>query len=316
FFLHDDEGSELLVIDHNPAPALQSLELAPLKLLRIPDSDGFEMESMLIEPTSLEEGKRYPVYQYIYGGPHAPRVTDRWSPGSSTKRHFFHQFLAQNGIGVWIVDNRTASGKGAVATRDVYRRFGETEMEDINDGMEWLRRLAWVDPERIMISGWSYGGFMTLYAMTRSEHYVAGIAGGPVTDWRDYDTIYTERYMGLPSDNADAYETSSPRFAAGAIHGKVLLIHGTIDDNVHMQNTMQMALALQKAGKDFEMMLYPESRHSITDDQLQAHLYQTMWRFVREELLEESENCEVKDVKAGQVATPQPASRAILLASP
>ncbi|MDX1583211.1 MAG: DPP IV N-terminal domain-containing protein, partial [Thermoanaerobaculia bacterium] len=157
--LHDQSGKVIRVVDENPVDALETVELLPVRFVTVPDGDGFEMESMLIEPDHLDDEKQYPVYHYIYGGPHAQQVVDRWRPGRSTERYLFHQFLAQNGIGVWILDNRTASGKGAVATREVYRRFGENEMEDVEDGLSWLRSLAWVDPERIMISGWSYGGF-------------------------------------------------------------------------------------------------------------------------------------------------------------
>ncbi|MYF05513.1 MAG: prolyl oligopeptidase family serine peptidase, partial [Holophagales bacterium] len=138
----------------------------------------------------------------------------------------------------------------------------------------------WVDADRIGIEGWSYGGFMTSYALTHSDSFAMGIAGGTVTDWRDYDTIYTERYMRTPQNNPDGYRESSPRFNAADLHGALLLIHGTMDDNVHMQNTLQMAWKLQKAGKPFEMMLYPKSRHGVTDPDLSLHLRETMARFI------------------------------------
>jgi dipeptidyl aminopeptidase/acylaminoacyl peptidase len=131
-----------------------------------------------------------------------------------------------------------------------------------------------------MLSGWSYGGFMTAYALTRSSSWSAGIVGAPVTDWRDYDTIYTERLMKLPSQNEEGYVRTAPRFAADRLHGPILLIHGTMDDNVHMQNSLQFAYELQKAGKSFELMLYPRSRHAIEDGRLNLHLRQLMFDFV------------------------------------
>ena len=150
-------------------------------------------------------------------------------------QYMYHQLLAQHGIIVWICDNRTASGKGSRVRRGrLYRNFGEIELRDIEDGVSWLKQQPYVDGARIGIHGWSYGGFMTSYALTHSTSFVMGIAGGTVADWRDYDSVYTERYMGMPKNNPDGYRNSAPRFAAGDLHGALMLIHGTIDDNVHM----------------------------------------------------------------------------------
>jgi dipeptidyl aminopeptidase/acylaminoacyl peptidase len=131
----------------------------------------------------------------------------------------------------------------------------------------------------MVLSGWSYGGFMTAYAMTHSTSWSAGIVGAPVTDWRDYDSIYTERLMKLPKNNPDGYRRTAPRFAADKLQGRLLLLHGTMDDNVHMQNSVQFAYELQKAGKPFEMMVYPKSRHGIGDQRLNTHLRQLMFDF-------------------------------------
>ena len=160
---------------------------------------------------------------------------------------------------VWVLDNRSASGKGAESQWPVYGRLGELELQDLEDGVTWLKQQSCVDPSRLVLSGWSYGGFMTAYALTHSTSWSAGIVGAPVTDWRDYDSIYTERLMKLPKNNADGYRRTAPRFAADRLHGRMLLLHGTMDDNVHMQNSVQFAYELQKAGKPFEMMVYPKS---------------------------------------------------------
>ncbi|HXE80537.1 MAG TPA: prolyl oligopeptidase family serine peptidase [Vicinamibacterales bacterium] len=192
----------------------------------------------------------------------------------------FHQLLAQHGIVVWMLDNRSASGKGVESQWPVYGRLGELELQDLEDGIAWLRQQPWVDPSRILLSGWSYGGFMTAYALTHSTSWSAGIVGAPVTDWRNYDTIYTERYMKLPQNNPEGYRRTAPRFAADRLNGRILLVHGTIDDNVHIQNSMQFAYELQRAGKSFEMMVYPRSRHAITDPSLNTHLRQLMFDFV------------------------------------
>ena len=196
----------------------------------------------------------------------------------------FYQLLAQEGIIVWVMDNQTASGKGAVSTWPVYENFGELELRDIVDGVGWLTQQPWVDGSRIGIEGWSYGGFMTSYALTHSDRFVMGIAGGAVSDWRDYDTIYTERFMRTPQNNPVGYRKSSPRFKANDLNGALLLLHGTMDDNVHLQNTMQFVYELQKAGKQFDLMLYPRSRHGITDPELNTHLRHRMLDFIFEHL--------------------------------
>jgi dipeptidyl-peptidase-4 len=170
----------------------------------------------------------------------------------------------------------------------VYRNLGELELRDIEDGVSWLRQQPYVDASRIGIHGWSYGGYMTSYALTHSTSFAMGIAGGSVTDWRDYDTVYTERYMGRPEENPEGYRKSSPRFFAGDLHGALMLVHGMIDDNVHMANTIQFAYELQKAQKTFRLMLYPKSRHGVSDPALVKHLRSTMLEFVLEQLKPEA----------------------------
>jgi dipeptidyl-peptidase-4 len=239
------------------------------------------MEAMLIKPPGFDPRRRYPVLQSTYGGPHAPRVKNAWGEIS----HLFLQLIAQKGVLVWVCDNRSASGKGAVSAWAAYKRLGVTELADIEDGVAWLRRQPFVDPARIGIEGWSYGGFMVSYALTHSTSFAMGIAGGPVTDWRLYDSVYTERFMGMPSRNERGYADTAPRRAASALHGRLLLVHGAIDDNVHPQNTLQFAHELQKAGKPFRMMLYPKSRHGVTDLAQLRHLRGLMLDFIEETLL-------------------------------
>ena len=278
--LHEADGDEARVIAGNRVRALESYRLSSPEFLQVTARDGFVMEAMLIRPPDFDPSRRYPVFQHTYGGPHAQQVRNRWGGTAN----LFYQLLAQHGIVVWVMDNRTASGKGAVSTWPVYQQFGKQELADIEDGIAWLREQPWVDPDRIGIEGWSYGGFMTSYALTHSDSFAMGIAGGTVTDWRDYDTIYTERYMRTPQNNPDGYRESSPRFNAADLHGALLLIHGTMDDNVHMQNTLQFAYELQKAGKQFDLMLYPRQRHGIVDPDQNAHLRQKMLDFTLEHL--------------------------------
>ena len=278
--LHRADGGELRVIDDNPVTGLSEYRLSQPEFLQVQTRDGFVMEAMMIKPPDFDPARRYPVYQHTYGGPHLPQVRDAW--GGTT--YLYHQMLAQKGIVVWICDNRTASGKGAVSTWPVYRNFGELELRDIEDGIAWLTEQPYVDASRIGINGWSYGGYMVSYALTHSTSFAMGIAGGSVTDWRDYDTIYTERYMQMPQNNPDGYRKSSPRFAAQDLDGQLLLLHGMIDDNVHVQNTLQFAYELQQAGKPFDLMLYPKSRHGIAEPSLVKHMRTRMVDFIMKHL--------------------------------
>jgi dipeptidyl-peptidase-4 len=280
--LHESAaGSVVGLVDANPVSALGQYTLSTPELLQVHARDGFVMEAMMIKPPNFDPSRRYPVYQFTYAGPHAQQVVNGWGGID----FIYHQLLAQRGIIIWILDNRTASSKGMRSAWPLYKNFGALELRDIEDGIAWLTQQPYVDGSRIGISGISYGGFMTLYALTHSKSFRMGIAEGAVTDWRNYDTIYTERYMGLPKDNQDGYRRSSPRFSAADLTGELLLIHSALDDNVHPQNAMQFAYELQKAGKPFQMMMYPKSAHGVSDPQLTPHLRGMMLDFTTKNLL-------------------------------
>lgn len=279
--VHRSDGKVAHVVDANPATLLAEYELPNAEFMQVKTRDGFVMEAVMIKPTNFDPAKKYPVYQFVYSGPHAQSVRNAWGG----TRGIFNQLIAQQGVIVWICDNRTASGKGAVSAWPAYKNFGEVELRDLEDSVAWLKQQPYIDGSRIMMSGWSYGGFMTAYAMTHSKSWSSGIVGAPVTDWRDYDTIYTERYMLKPENNPEGYRKSSPRFEARNLHGKMLLIHGTTDDNVHAQNSIQFMHDLQQAGKKFEMMFYPRTRHSVVNKKTQFHLQGLMLDFIRRELL-------------------------------
>jgi dipeptidyl-peptidase 4 len=278
--LFDASGKLVRVIAENKVDALKQYKLGTAELLQVKTRDGFTMEAMMIKPPDFDARKKYPVMSFTYSGPHAPQVRNSW--GSQT--YMFHQLLAQKGYIIWICDNRTASGKGLESTWPVYKNFGELELRDLEDGVTWLKNQPYIDGSRVGIWGWSYGGFMTSYALTHSQSFKMGIAGGTVADWRDYDSIYTERYMQTPQNNPEGYKKSSPVNAAKNLHGKLLLIHGAIDDNVHMANTIQFVYELQKAGKQFQLMVYPKSRHGVTDPLLLKHMRQMMLDFIVENL--------------------------------
>jgi dipeptidyl-peptidase-4 len=273
--LHRADGTEVRLIDANEVQALKEYKLSKPEFVQVKTRDGFTLEAMLIKPVGFDPSRKYPVYQHTYAGPHAPQVRNSW--GGTTM--MYHHLLAQRGIAVWICDNRSASGKGAQSAWVAYKRLGETELTDIEECLDYLKQQPWVDGSRLGINGWSYGGFMVSYALTHSKSFAMGIAGGSVTDWRDYDSIYTERFMLLPQNNPDGYARTAPRHAAKNLHGELLLLHGLMDDNVHVQNTIQFAYELQKAGKPFEMMLYPKSRHGVTDPQLMKHMREKMLEF-------------------------------------
>lgn len=214
-----------------------------------------------MKPPDFDPARRYPVWFMTYGGPHAPTIDDSWVRGGSGRA--WDHALASAGFLVFRADPRSASGKGAVSAWACYKQMGVSELADIETAITWLTGHPWADVERVGMSGHSYGGFMTAYAMTNSKLFAAGIAGAPVTDWRDYDSIYTERYMLTPQENPEGYKRTSVVEAAKNLNGRLLLTHGMLDDNVHLQNNTRLVRALQQANKPFEMMLYPDSRHGI-----------------------------------------------------
>ena len=269
------------IVDGNPQRPLKEHGLSTPELLQVKTRDGFVMEAMMIKPPDFDPKRRYPVYQFTYAGPHSQQVVNAWG-GTD---FLYHQLLAQQGIIVWICDNRTASGKGMKSAWPLYKNFGALELRDIEDGLEWLKRQPYIDGSRIGIAGVSFGAYMTLYAMTHSRSFAMGIAEGAVSDWRNYDTIFTERYMGLPDENPEGYRRSAPRFSASHLSGNLLLVHSMLDDNVHPQNSLQFAYALQQAGKPFRMMMYPKSAHGVSDPRLAMHLRRLMLDFTTENLL-------------------------------
>lgn len=278
--LRRNDGSSVRVVDANEAPLMRDLRISRPEFVQVKTRDGFVMEAMMIKPPNFDPSKKYPVYEHTYSGPHAQQVRNAWS-GST---YLWHQFLAQHGMIVWICDNRSASGKGMESAWTSYKRMGEGELRDLEDGLKWLESQTYVDASRVVLSGWSYGGFMTSYALTHSTMWSAGISGGTVTDWRDYDSIYTERVMLMPQNNPEGYKATAPRWAAKDLHGSILLLHGTIDDNVHMQNTIQFIYELEKANKPYQLQVYPKSRHGVVDPALVAHMRAAMWKFIQETL--------------------------------
>lgn len=245
--------------------------------------DGMNLQAMIIAPPGVDirnPDKKYPVLFHVYGGPQNSTIVDRFQEGN----YWWHQYLAQLGYVVMLCDNRASRGPGGRDTWPIHRKMGEVELRDLEDAAKWVAEQPWGDANRIGVWGWSYGGYFTGYALTHSKLFKAGISGAPVTDWRNYDAVYTERYMDTPQNNPEGYKKSSVVEAADGLHGRLLIIHGEIDDNVHMSNSLQLAYALQKAGKPFELMIYPRNRHGIVDPQQRRHMHQMMTDFLERNL--------------------------------
>jgi len=252
------DGTEIRTLDRNPVYEREEYRFGTLEQFQIPMSDGFLLEATLLKPPDFNDAHKYPVWFKTYGGPHSPTISDAWEGGYATD-----QMLAQMGMLVFRCDPRSASGKGACSAWSAYKQLGVQELKDIEEAIAWLKGKPYVDGDRIGMSGHSYGGFMTAYVLTHSTQFAGGIAGAPPTDWHLYDSIYTERYMDTPQNNPDGYDRTSVVKAAANLHGRLLIIHGGIDDNVHPENTFKLVDALQKADKQFELMMYPTSRHGV-----------------------------------------------------
>lgn len=276
--LRRSDGDPVRVISANEVPALDEYIFSPPELLRIPTPAGHQLNGELIRPPrGTARGKR-PVMIFTYGGPGGSAVHNRWSGTDG----MFKQLLAQRGYLVWTVDPYSASGEGPRSAWHAYQRLGVTEVQDLEASLRWLAEHENADLERVGIEGHSYGGYLVAYALTHSKMFRLGIAGLSVTDWRNYDSIYTERYMRTPANNREGYEASSVLQAAKNLHGRLLLVHGTQDDNVHLQNTLQLCHELQQADKQFDLMLYPRDGHGLGHSR--QHWLRLRLNFIEENL--------------------------------
>jgi dipeptidyl-peptidase-4 len=272
--VHRADGTTLQVL----APAPTGLDFQASILFTIPAADGLPLNASVLRPAGFDPAKRYPVIFHVYGGPGAPQVLDRWTG-------FDDQLLAGQGYVVVAVDNRSSAAVGMKYEAAIKGQlYGDVEMQDLLSAVKWVKAQAWTDPERVGVWGWSGGGTYTLAALTRSREFKAGIAVAPVSDWRYYDSVYTEMSMKLPADNPKGYEATSQVATAKDLHGRLLLVHGTFDDNVHPQNAQAFADALIASGKVFESMAYPMRKHGISDGPARLHLYRTMLDFWKRNL--------------------------------
>lgn len=259
-------------------PLPDEYALQPVDVVQLKAQDGKLLYGRMIKPANFRADEKYPAVVMVYGGPGEQTVVNAWEGAN------WDQVLAARGFVIWQLDNRGSAGRGHAFESPLYRRFGKTELADQLDGIQYLLAQGFVDRERVGIYGWSYGGFMTLYSLLNApETFRAGIAGAPVTNWRNYDTIYTERYLGLPSENPEGYRASSPVDYAANLKSKLLIVHNIEDDNVLFQNTVQMIDALEGAGKLFDMVIYTDKTHGVTGP-VRRQLLETLTDFFEKQL--------------------------------
>jgi len=229
--------------------------------------DGQDLYYSLMKPPGFDPSRRYPVFLHVYGGPHVQLVHRHWPD-------FINEYMAQHGYIVLEVDNRGSARRSRAFQDAIHLRMGEVEVRDQLSAVRWLQQQPWVDPKRVGVFGWSYGGYMTLMLLAKgSDLIAAGAAVAPVTDWRLYDTCYTERYLGLPKDNPAGYADSAVFSSLDGLKSPLLLAHGMADDNVLFVNSTRLMSALQTRGVQFELMTYPGAKHGLSTPQMRTHVY-------------------------------------------
>lgn len=278
------ETVKVLVDNASLAQRMERLDIAQPEFIEVPLQDGPTLNGFMIKPSDFDENKEYPLLMFVYGGPGSQEVMNAWGHGDAFNYIWF-QMLAQQGYIVACVDNRGTGGRGQDFRASTYADLGNLETQDQIASAQYFADLPFIDAGRIGIWGWSYGGYMTSLCLTKGGGtFKMGIAVAPVINWRFYDTIYTERYLKRPQDNADGYDENSPINFARNLEGNYLLIHGTGDDNVHYQNSMEWVNALVNANKQFDTFFYPNKTHGISGGITRYHLYTKMTNFVLENL--------------------------------
>ncbi|NNK40483.1 MAG: S9 family peptidase, partial [Winogradskyella sp.] len=254
--------------------------------------NGNELNMWMIKPANFDESKQYPLFMYQYSGPGSQQVANRWNGAND----YWYQHLAQQGYVVACVDGRGTGFKGSAFKKVTQNELGKYEVEDQIAAAKKLGELPYIDASRIGIWGWSYGGFMSSNALFKgNDVFSMAIAVAPVSSWRFYDTIYTERYMSTPQENPSGYDENSPINHVDKLKGDFLLIHGSGDDNVHLQNTMRLVEALVQADKQFDWMIYPDKNHGIYGGNTRLHLYKKMTNFIHETLGDKRQKSEEED---------------------
>jgi dipeptidyl-peptidase-4 len=279
--LHKISGKEIRVLKDNTVLnlTLTKCDISKPEFMTIP-VNGEKLNAYMIKPSNFDPSKKYPVLMYVYGGPGSQTVKNSWGGAN----YLWYQMLAQKGYIIVSVDNRGTGARGEKFKKLTYKQLGKYETEDQISSAKWLANQSYVDANRIGIWGWSYGGYMSSLCLFKgNDVFKTAIAVAPVTNWKYYDSIYTERYMQTPEENS-GYDENSPITHVDSLKGNYLLIHGTGDDNVHFQNSIEMVTALQKANKQFDFMMYPNKNHGIYGGNTRLQLFQMLTNYVEENL--------------------------------
>jgi dipeptidyl-peptidase-4 len=277
--LHSIDGTRIAVLYGPRNDLIAPFDFQKAEIFTVPARDGFALPVRILKPRDFDPATRYPAIVYIYGGPGAPTVNDAWDY-SFAANTLYDQVLANRGYVVFSVDPRSATGQSKTLENLVLRHMQTDEvLNDVVDGVKWLKTQPFVDPDRVGVWGWSGGGTDTLLCMTRSQEFKAGISIAPVTDWHFYDTKFTETYMKTPADNPDGYALFNLSTRAKDLHGRLLLVFGSGDDNVHPQNEWSFIQELVAADKPFDLMVYPMRKHTIADVPARIHLFEKMLEF-------------------------------------
>ena len=283
YVLKDGNGKTVKELQNNDEQLkkLQQDNMVTKEFMTIPNEAGDQMNAWVMKPKDFDPNKEYPLFMFQYSGPGSQQVTNSWDQGNG----LWFNHLVQKGYIVACVDGRGTGYKGTEYKKATYLNLGKLEIDDQIAAAKWFGKQSYINKDRIGIFGWSYGGYMASLALTKgADVFKAGIAVAPVTNWRYYDTVYTERFMRTPQENPGGYDDNSPTTYANLLKGKYLLIHGTADDNVHFQNAMEFSEALIQNNKQFEFMAYPDKNHGIYGGQTRPQLYQKMTNFLLENL--------------------------------
>ena len=274
-------GKLIRILEENKIAAFDEYDMVYPEFLSFQTEDGVTLNGLMLKPADFDRRKKYPVIVYGYGGPGSQVVVNRWSG----KRHLWHQLMTQKGYLVFSIDNRGTGARGKAFKNLAYGDISKWAVEDHIEGAKYLATLPYVDASRIGFWGWSGGGYLACMLLTRgADYFRTGVAVAPVTDFRNYDTIWTERYMGLLSENEEGYQAANVNNYADRLKGNLLIIHGTGDDNVHPLNTMQFVDALVKENRQFDLMLYPNRNHGISGGNTRLHLYTLITDYFLENL--------------------------------
>jgi len=278
--LNNDKGKRMRVLVENSQlkTILSNYDIPDKEFFTLKTSEGVQLNGYMIKPLNFDPTKKYPVLMTQYSGPGSISVKDNWNLG-------WDQYLASIGYMVVCIDGRGTGGRGEAFKKMTYGQLGYYETMDQIEAARYLQSLNYVDPSRIGIWGWSYGGYMSSLCLFKgADVFRMAIAVAPVTNWRYYDSVYTERFMGLPHDNPLGYDNNSPINHAEKLKGKLLVVHGTGDDNVHVQNSIELVEKLVQANKQFDMMFYPDKNHGIYGGNTTFHLFTKLTNYVKENL--------------------------------